>query len=206
MAVLPRSLLWRRTDTTGIEQVMLDDRSGLHARGVLVAAVPVPFGCRYELYTDDTWATARFEATVEGAGFLRTVRLERAVGRWRVTASEQGDLDATLVAAGRSRGAIPGAEDPSRLAVALDMDLGYSPLTNTLPVRRLGLLDAQPGTAHIVEVAWVLLPSLEVVASTQRYAKLRDGRVRFTSGSFTADLELDANGYVVHYPGLAERA
>jgi hypothetical protein len=202
MAILPKALLWRRLDDPGVEHVLLDDGAGLHARGTMTAATPVPFVCRYELYTDDAWATARFDASVEGAGFLRTVRLERAAGRWRVTASEQGDLDAALVAAGRPRAHLPGTEDPSRLAAALDVDLGYSPLTNTLPVRRL---DPQPGTDHQVEVAWVLLPGLEVVPSTQTYTALGPGRVRFTSGSFTADIELDEQGYVTHYPGLVDR-
>ncbi len=112
----------------------------------MLAATPVAFACRYELYTDDTWATARFEVTVEGAGFLRSVRLERAAGRWRVTATEQGNLDAALLAAGHARAALPGSEEPGKLAKALDVDLGFTPLTNTLPIRRLGLLNAPPGT------------------------------------------------------------
>jgi uncharacterized protein len=202
MAVLPKVLLWRRLDEPGTEHVLVDNAVGLHARGTMTAATPVPFVCHYELYTDEGWGTARFEATVEGAGFRRVVRLERAASRWRVTASEQGDLDATLRAAGRPPAGLPGCEDPDRLRSALDMDLGYSPLTNTLPVRRLALA---PGASHPVEVAWVLLPSLEVVPSAQTYTALGPDRVRFTSGSFTADITVDADGYVIHYPGLAER-
>jgi hypothetical protein len=143
--------------------------------------------------------------TAEGAGFVRSARLERAAGRWRVTATEQGDLHATLLAAGRPGAGMPGAEDPGRLVNALDVDLGYSPLTNALPLRRLGLLDGG-GVEHTVEVAWVLVPSLEVVAGEQTYQALGDRRVRFRSGSFAADLSLDADGYVLAYPGLAARA
>ena len=47
--------------------------------------------------------------------------------------------------------------------------------------------------------------SLEVLASRQTYTALGEGRVRFETGSFRADLTLDERGYVVHYPGLAER-
>jgi hypothetical protein len=212
MAGLPKALFWQRTDAAGSEHVVLSDRAGLHARGVMAAATPVPFALRYELYTDDQWVTARFEATAEGAGFVRSVRLERAAGRWRVTATEQGDLDAALMAAGHPRAGMPGAEDPGRLHAALDVDLGFSPLTNTLPVRRLGLLgsadttaDDQPAQEHTVAVAWVLVPSLEVVASEQTYRALGGERVRFRSGSFAADLTLDASGYVLAYPGLAVR-
>jgi hypothetical protein len=52
----------------------------------------------------------------------------------------------------------------------------------------------------------VLLPSLEVIDSRQNYTVVGNGRLTFTSGSFTAELTLDAEGYVTHYPGLAERA
>jgi uncharacterized protein len=141
---------------------------------------------------------------VEGAGFLRSVRLERAAGRWRVTANEQGNLDAALLAAGQNRVDQPGCEDPGTLHAALDVDLGGSPMANTLPIRRLRLLDL-PGVQHTIEVAWVLVPSLEVVVSSQLYRSEGNGVVHFTSGSFTADLQVDERGYVRHYPGLADR-
>jgi hypothetical protein len=205
MAGLPNALLWRRLDTAGAEQVLFSDRAGLHARGTMLAAAPLPYTCRYELYTDDTWATARMEATVEGPGFVRQTRLEHAAGRWRVTATEQGDLDAALLAAGRKRAGLPGMEDPSELSAAVDVDLGFSPLTNTLPIRRLNLFGAV-GTTSTVTVAWVLVPSLEVIAGEQTYTVLANDQIRYASGSFTADLTIDAQGYVVHYPGLAERA
>src|SRR5262245_26928209 len=203
MSVLPRALIWQRLDVTGAEQVSFDDRSGLVARGAAVAADPVPYACRYDLLTDGAWAAGRFEATAEGAGWLRSVRMERAAGRWRVTTAEQGDLDAAVRAAGRAAQPPPGCEDPEELDP--DVDLAGSPLTNTLPLRRLGLLGAAPGTARTVTAAWVLLPSLAVVRASQAYTVLGPGRVRYESGEFSADLELDADGYVTYYPGLARR-
>jgi hypothetical protein len=203
MTVLPRTRLWRRLDTTGTEFVVFDDRRGLVARGMATADDPVPYACRYELFTDDGWASARFEAAVEGGGWLRTLRLERAVGRWRATTAEQGDLDAAVRAAGHAAQPLPGSEDPDRLHAALDVDIYASPLTNTLPLRRLELMRAEPGTTHTIKAAWVLLPSLAVVASEQTYTVLGDDKVRYASGTFTADLTLDADGYVTHYPGLA---
>ena len=49
------------------------------------------------------------------------------------------------------------------------------------------------------------LPDLKVHRSEQRYEHLAPGRVRFSSDGFAADLELDADGLVVVYPGLARR-
>lgn len=206
MAALTRALFWRRLDTAGAEQATVSDGVGLRAKGTMVAATPIPYTCRYELYTDDSWASVRCEVTAEGAGFLRSVRLERAAGRWRVTATEQGNLAAVMLAAGHARPDQPGCEDPGKLHAALDVDLGHSPLTNTLPIRRLGLLDGPEGIRHTVDVAWILVPSLEVIDSSQTYQLASDHRLRFTSGSFAADIVVDEQGYVTRYPGLAERA
>jgi len=205
MATLPKVLLWTRTDVPGSEVVVFDDRRGLVARGTQQAVDPIPYTARYELVADDTWQTSRLDVSCEGAGWMRTVRLQRAAGRWRATTGEQGDLDAALVAAGKPRTGFPGIEDASRLERALDVDLGGSPLTNTLVIRRLGLLNAAPDRPFTVLTAWVLLPGLEIVASEQTYTPLGGTRVRFESDDFRADLTVDADGYVVHYPGLAQR-
>ncbi|GAA1030671.1 putative glycolipid-binding domain-containing protein [Virgisporangium ochraceum] len=189
MTLLPRALMWTRTDTAGAEHVVFDDRRGLTAHGVQLAVDPVPYTCRYELYTDESWATAQFTATTEGAGWLRTVRMERAAGRWRVTTAEQGQLDAHQ----------PGIEDPDRLEGVLDIDLGGSPLTNTLPLKRSGMEDIR------VVTAWVLPPSLAVVRAEQTYTVLSKERVRYASDGFETDIELDEHGYVRDYPGLAKR-
>lgn len=201
MATLPRALLWERTDTTGTDFALVDDRRGLVARGVAAAATPIPHACRYELITDETWATARLEVACEGAGWLRTARLERAAGRWRVTTAERGDLAAALRAAGQGGAGLPGTEEPERLRDAIDVDLSASPLFNTLPIRRLGL-----GAPRRITVAWVLVPSLEVIPAEQTYTPLPGGGVRFASDTFTADLTLDDDGFVTHYPGLASRS
>lgn len=205
MSVLPRTLLWNRLDTTGVDHVLLDDRSGLYARGTMIAHDPLPYTARYSLQAEQGWASVRLEATAEGAGWLRSVRLERAAGEWHVSAGEQGDLDAALVAAGRTRAGLPGCEQPERLDEALDVDLGSCPLTNTLPIRRLGLLRADAGTHVTVTAAWVLVPSLVVLPAQQAYTVLDPHQVRYASGEFAADLSLDEDGYVLHYPGLATR-
>lgn len=136
----------------------------------------------------------------EGGGWRRSVRLERATGRWRVTTAEQGDLDTALRRAGRAPVGLPGTEEPERLRDALDVDLGASPLFNTLPIRRLALRALEK-----ITVVWVRVPPLEVTAAEQIYTPLPGGKVRFSSESFTADLTVDSDGFVTHYPGLATR-
>lgn len=205
MATMAKSIFWSRTDTAGSEQALFTDGDGLAARGTLLAVDPIPFTARYRLSTAPDWSTARVEVEAEGSGWLRRVTLERAASRWRVTTAEQGDLDAALTRAGHPRSGLPGTDDPDRLAEALDVDLSGSPLFNAVPVRRLGLTSGPADMPRRITVAWVLLPGLEVVPAEQIYTGLGPGRVRFASGTFTADIDLDADGYVVRYPGLAER-
>jgi uncharacterized protein len=202
---MPASLFWERKDTTGTEHALVDARHGLYARGHQLAVDPIAYTCRYEVQTDPAWAAVRLDVSAEGAGWVRSVRLELAAGRWRVTATEQGDLDAALTAAGHARAGLPGMEDSDRLYGAYDVDLGGSPLTNTLPIRRLHLANAEIGAAHRLSVAWVLLPSLEVVQADQIYTPLGGGQVRYASETFSADLTVDDEGFVIDYPGLAKR-
>ncbi|MEH0937204.1 putative glycolipid-binding domain-containing protein [Micromonospora psammae] len=202
---MPRSLFWSRTDTAGAEHAVLDDGPGFAARGTQLAVDPIAYTCRYRLATGPDGAVTSLEVEAEGAGWSRRVRLEHGAGRWRVTTGEQGDLDAALRAAGQPPAGLPGVEDPDRLHDALDVDLGGSPLFNSLPVRRLGLAAAPADLPRTVTVAWVLVPSLEVVPARQVYTPLGPHRVRYASDSFRAELELDDDGLVLRYPGLAER-
>ena len=89
------------------------------------------------------------------------------------------------------------------VGAVLDLDLGYSPLFNSLPVLRDRLHEG--GEAHDYVMAWLAVPELTVSESRQQYSPLADGVVRFRTGSFSADVEFDADGFVVRYPGLAER-
>jgi hypothetical protein len=205
MAVLPGSIFWERRDTAGAEHALVDIGAGLRVRGSALAVDPLAYSAAYELITEPGGSTKSFEVSAEGAGWARTLRLEAEDGRWRVSTGEQGDLDAALTAAGHAGAGLPGTEDPDLLLGAFDVDLTGSPLTNTLPIRRLGLLKAEPGVAHRVSVAWVLLPSLEVIQADQIYTALGDGRVRFANETFSADLSVDADGFVIDYPGLAKR-
>ena len=106
----------------------------------------------------------------------------------------------TVDGAGRldlRRGTTPLKED------VLDLDLQASPLFNSLPVLRDRLHEG--GDARQYVMAFVRVPGLSVERSVQRYVPLARRVVRYRSGTFTADIEFDAEGFVVRYPGLAER-
>jgi hypothetical protein len=94
------------------------------------------------------------------------------------------------------------------LTVELDgadfFDLGWSPLFNSLPVLRDGLLDAVPSRDYVMR--WVDVPALDVSLSEQRYEPLGNGIVRFSAADFVSDITFDQDGFVLSYPGIATRA
>lgn len=82
-------------------------------------------------------------------------------------------------------------------------DVYASPFFNSLPVIRDGLLEAGP--AHNYVMRFVRVPELSVERSEQRYAPHGAHVVAYTSGSFSADIEFDADGFVQLYGGFLER-
>ena len=51
------------------------------------------------------------------------------------------------------------------------------------------------------------VPSLEVIPDPQRYTRIDNRVYRFESldSDFTRDIQVDADGFVVEYPGLFSR-
>ena len=93
------------------------------------------------------------------------------------------------------------------LEVSLDgldcFDLGNSPLFNSLPVLRDGLLGGDSARDYVMR--WVSVPELEVHEAPQRYEPLGDAAIRFSSEGFVAEIRFGEDGLVNHYEGLAER-
>ncbi|MGW1175653.1 putative glycolipid-binding domain-containing protein [Kitasatospora sp. NPDC002543] len=179
---------WRVTETAGLETSWIDlGPTALTARGRVAAAEPAPYWLDYRLDTGDGFTTRRMHVTAHTPDTTRTLDLRRdeATGRWSVDGTPRPDLDG-----------------------ALDCDLGLSPLTNTPPVLRHAL-HRGPGEHHFL-MAWIRVPDLVVVPSSQTYTHLHrheDGgaTVRYAAGDYRADLRLDADGLVADYPGLAHR-
>ena len=191
-------LTWEGTDDWRAESALvLPHAREFTASGVQLGVAPVPYRLDYRLTTTDGWVTAAVALTAAGAGWRRAARLARAGdGHWSFSAETEGTVELPH----------PTYDQPA-LAGALDCDLGFSPLTNTMPILR-GDLHRRPGSAELT-MAWISVPDLAVRVSRQRYEHLRttDGGavVRFSSGAFTADLVVDGEGFVVDYPDLARR-
>ena len=197
-----RLLLWGGTDEWRAECASVDlGSNGITATGTQLGADPLPYRADYELDAGDGFVTRSFLVEVTGEGWGRRIHLERDDGGgWSCDTDASGDVELSA----------PGC-DAAALDGALDCDLGLSPLTNYMPVRRHRLHEG--GRRSDFLMAWVSMPDLGLYASRQRYEHVRrdvhGAVVRYLDlgrhEGFTAELELDGDGFVVNYPGLAQR-
>jgi hypothetical protein len=191
-----QSVIWRGLDAWRAEYCdvsLYADR--LLARGVQIGIDPLPYRLEYALDTAIGFDTARLTVDAQGHGWARRLDLIRdPQSSWHVSADRQGSGDLPE----------PGG-DPADFAEARDCDLGFCPLTNTMPILREGVRDGS-GPVDLV-MAWVSVPDLRVIRSEQRYEPIDRDRVRYVGKhrDFVGELELDADGLVVVYPDLAER-
>jgi hypothetical protein len=172
-----RTILWRRLDRVGLESARLERHAGFwrFAGTVIVKDDERPCTLVYEVQCDGEWVT-------------RAARVSGSMGI--------DPVDIHLVASG-GRWLLNGAEQP-QVEGCIDVDMGFTPSTNTLPIRRLSLRE---GESSGVTAAWLRFPELEVRRLDQVYARTGETTYRYASGggSFTAELEVDDVGLVRQY-------
>lgn len=160
---------------------MTCSRAGWRVRGSVIAVADgLPLRVDYQLACSVEWRTQRVRVEMESGSERRSLRLTVQDGRWLTPTGERADL----------RGCV-------------DVDLGVTPMTNTLPIRRLCLA---VGESAPVVAAWARFPSLEVRPLEQLYTRLDERTYRYESDTgFRAEIEVDADGFVVTYPGGWQR-
>ncbi len=160
----------------------------IRANGRIVAAATAgnpAFGAFYEVQTDESGATKRFGLTVTLAERERQLAIARdEENMWLVTDHQ-----------GERREGYNGA---------LDVDVVFSPFFNALPIRRLGLHE-RPDSITLPMV-YVNVPEMSVTAATVSYSSVGglDG-IKLRSPVADTTVSVDADGFIVDYPGLAKR-
>jgi hypothetical protein len=171
-------LRWTGWDGIGMEHAMVSRAGpGTVIRGVLMGP-GIGWSYRIELDRDGRSRTLRLETTDR-----RRLALDGdGEGGWR---DEEG-------------------RDLPALQGAIDLDLGATPVTNALPVRRLGL---GIGEGAEIEAVHVAAPGLEARRARQRYTRLAERRYRYEGldTGASCEIEVDAEGFVLLYPDLFRR-
>ena len=174
---------WLPEQGTGSERFVHETAPAGHLlRGEIAATLDgVPIEARYVVEADAAWATRKVRVEIAQPHRVLDIRAN-GMGRW-------SDAQGVWIPA---------------LDGCIDVDISLTPATNTLPIRRLG---ATPGEGMEIAVAYVLAPDLRLHAGRQRYTLLPGGRWRFEApdSGFTADILVDAEGFVLDYPGLFRR-
>jgi len=178
------TVVWRRLDAPGHEWSQLRMApSGPELSGTAVFLHKhEPCRLSYTVHCDEEWATRWAHVSGSVGEVMVDVRVERLHdGSWSIN-----------------------DEIVPAVAGALDVDLAFSPSTNTLPIRRLGLAI---GESSEVRATWLTFPEFVLEPLVQRYTRIGPLAWRYESrdGAFVRELTVDDRGLVVEYPGIWER-
>lgn len=154
---------------------LAETRTGVDLSGSVSGAIDgTPFRIDYAIACGADWLT-------------RSARVTRWIGTLPLQ-----QLD---IACDGERWTIDGIDAPM-LAGATDIDLGFSPSTNTLPIRRLALA---VGDSAVIHTAWLRFPDFVIVRGEQRYTRTAPLVYRYESGTYAADIAIDEAGLVTDY-------
>lgn len=174
-----RRVTWRRVDEVQTDEhaTMTVRDGGLSLVGTVIGAENgVPHRVEYRVMADGAGLTTAVHVRDLRGFEQRSLALERSPkGAWTVN----GILDPAL------RG-------------CTDVDLGCTPATNALPIRRLRL---GFGNSKTIQAALVRFPELVVERATQTYTRLDESTYRYESGAFAAEIVADDDGLVAGYAG-----
>jgi hypothetical protein len=175
--VTTRRVSWRRDDEVATDEwCSLSVRdAGLSLVGTIVGVIAgLPLRVEYRVLAEPDGATAAVHVRQWHGFGQRSLALQRnARGSWTIDGNRASGL----------RG-------------ATDVDLGITPSTNTLPIRRLRL---RVGASKEIRAAWVRFPELTVEKASQRYSRIDEFTYRYLSGAFEAELTVDDDGLVGTY-------
>jgi hypothetical protein len=191
-----RTVLWQRIDSPGSEWCTLErEPEGWRFRGIVLASVDtVPVLVQYAVALASDWSTRAVEIVMRSGDASQPRELRLTVDpehRWQIEREPAPDTSMPQ-------------DDLMALHGLMDVDLGITPATNTLPIRRL---DPAIGEAVAVTAAWVRFPELTIEPLPQRYIRLADRRYRYESagGAFVTEIEVDDLGLVTTYEGGWQR-
>jgi hypothetical protein len=178
------SILWRSLDRPGHESACLIRRDpGWHLGGTAIFAHGgLPCRLDYKVICDAEWQT--LSGKVEGWVGERIVEIEISVDsqrRWWFNREERPEVMGCT-----------------------DLDLNFSPSTNLLPLRRLGLALGQYAE---IRAAWLRFPSFTLEPLEQYYTRIDEAIYRYESagGRFVAELKVNEEGFITEYPCLWEQ-
>jgi len=177
------SILWRRLDTPGHDACRLvESHAGWRLDGAAVFLQDDgPARLTYHVVCDLAWRTqhGRVEGWLGGQSVEFRVELTHA-GEWTLNGAVLSGLENCV-----------------------DLDLGFTPATNLLALRRLALAE---GKAASATAAWLDVSAGTLKVLAQRYERRSMSTYWYEAPNahYEALLEVTPTGFVRLYPGLWE--
>lgn len=175
--------MWRRLDRVGHEAARLVHHAPFwQLSGTTVFLLDRICRLEYQIVCDAAWRT-----------------LHGRVSGWYGEDPVKADLYTDTA----RRWTLNGHPAPA-VAGCVDLDLSFTPATNTIPIRRLAL---NQGERAEVRSAWLRFPELTLEPLVQSYSRIAELVYHYESlaDGFVADIEVDPAGLVLRYPDLWER-
>lgn len=141
-----------------------------------------PVSAEYVIKLDNEWTVLEFQVTVQiGNSPARCYAMRRdASGNWK---------------------GFSGIDYPEYFGCKY-IDISLTPFTNTLPVNGLHLKE---GETRDVDVVYMDVLENELRRERQHYTRMGRLKYRFANdNNFTADIDVDEDGFVTNYPELFE--
>lgn len=180
--------MWRSLDGTKFEHVkILANNEGINADGLMIHLNDTEtLRMRYRIHCDTSWQIHRAELMKLDETDERLLLLSDGNGTWR------NERDTPI----------------DELNGCRDIDIHFSPFTNTLAIRRLNL---QSGESAKIEAVFIAGNTMQLTTASQRYTHLGDNnsgsyyKYEGLSTGFTKTLPVDQAGLLLEYPGFFER-
>lgn len=175
--VSDRIVLWRRLDDPGHDFVQLTaEGDAWHITGTaLFLHEGTPYRLDYLVVCDARWRTVRGRVSGQAGNKPIDIHVEvDAEQRWRLNGKEFPEV-----------------------AGCVDFDINFSPATNLISIRRLGLEIGEEAPVH---AAWLRFPDFALAPLDQVYRRTDSGIYHYESGPYVEDLRVNAAGFITLYP------
>lgn len=174
-------VIWRNLETTEFQNCSLkiDPTMNVIIGSVISVHQGTPLWVKYSIEASKMWQTKR-------------VMVEQVY---------QGNLQELILDVDSNQKWYENRVEIQELRGCEDVDLGVTPATNILPIRRLKLMQGEQAT---ITAAWIRFPKLLIEKSKQRYMRLGEKKYEYKSDTFRAELEIDNNGMVERYGNIWE--
>lgn len=178
-----KNIIWKGLEQESMEYCRIWQNTGISVKSTVVGFhEAVPFVVEYDIDLTAGWGVRSFRVRSNLGHIDQTIFMETdGLGSWYHDGKKMDHLQGCL-----------------------DIDISITPMTNSLPLRRLKI---GFGETHYTDVVYIDMPSCQIGKERQEYTCIDRNLYRFTNndGSFSADIRTCDEGIVQHYPGLFHR-